>query len=154
MARASSIRNLFMLTMVICIAPAIAQSSLDKDIIGKFEPQSRTSMAITGPIKITPKSITFNGKTVKTSLQGKYWRVWGEETQKRSANVYTLERDPGTLLQGNTLCGANQARYAVVWPSFDETIGGSLQMAIYSSTESPQDSTSPGLCGTFSYVFE
>ena len=143
-----------MLTMVISIAPAIAQSSLDKDILGKFEPLSRTSMAITGPIKITPKSITFNGKTVKTSLQGKYWRVWGEETQKRSANVYTLERDPGSLRQGNTLCGSNQASYAVVWPSFSETIGGSLHMAIYSSTESPQDSSSPGLCGTFSYVLE
>ncbi len=142
------------LTMALCAAPAMAQSALDQDVLGLFEPLSRTAISITGPILISPSSIAFGGITVLTTPQGKYWRVWGDDSKKSAAKVYELKSDPGKLLQGNTLCGSNPARFAVVWPSYDELIGGSVKLAIYSSSDAPYDSSSPGLCGIFNYVLK
>lgn len=142
------------LKLALCAAPAMAQSALDQDVLGHYEPLSRTAIAITGPIVISPTSIAFSGKAVQTTPQGKYWRVWGDDTKKNSATVYELKADPGKLLQGNTLCGSNPARFAVVWPSYDELIGGSVKLAIYSSSVTPYDSSSPGLCGIFNYVLK
>nr|WP_158387887.1 hypothetical protein [Comamonas testosteroni] len=147
-------RHLLALTLALCTAPAIAQSALDQDLLGQFEPLSRTAIAITGSIQITPSSIIFVGKSVKTEKQGKYWRVWGSGTRKHSAIVYALKSDPGQLLQGNTLCGLEQARFAAIWPSYDEFSGRSVEVAVYSSEIPPVDGSSPGLCGTFSYVLK
>ncbi|MBP2236584.1 hypothetical protein J2Z31_003098 [Sinorhizobium kostiense] len=89
-----------------------------------FEPMSRTAQAITGPLKLsgnahfaTPSSkmtITFgNGKTVALTAVEASWREWDiTGPRKVTAEAFRMNSDPGTLENGNRLCG-NPARYIV-----------------------------------------
>lgn len=117
-------------------------------------PLSRTAIAVTGPVRITNKTISFNGKFVFSKLYGQYWRIWDESGKKNSASIYELKSDPGKLRQGNTLCGSDQARYIVIWQNYDDLTGGSIRMNVYSSQHPPQDGDSEGLCGTYSYIWK
>ncbi|THD35023.1 MAG: hypothetical protein E7773_11180 [Sphingomonas sp.] len=117
-------------------------------------PLSRTAQAITGPVRVRPQSITFNGKVVRSRLVGKWWREWDDTGKKSTASVYALSSDPGALRQGNTLCGAGaKARFVVLWQSYQDGVGGAVNMSVWSSATKPEDKDSPGLCGTYSYVW-
>ncbi|TCN32487.1 hypothetical protein EV184_104153 [Sinorhizobium americanum] len=127
---------------------------------------SRTAETITGSIKLsgnphfaTPGSevtITFgNGKTVALTAVGASWRQWDDsEPRKVTAEVFRMDRDPGTLANGNSLCGnptENPARYIVFHEDllFDGT--PLLGVAVFESKNVPKDINSPGLCATFNF---
>lgn len=132
-----------------------------------FEPMSHTAQAITGSIKLSgnPKfavlgskmRITFgNGKSVKLTSVGAFWSDWTiTNSTKVTAEVFRLDHDPGKLLQGNTLCGGlmkDPARYIVFYEELfvDET--QFLGVSVYSSKTVPENSNSPGPCGTFNFI--
>jgi len=130
-----------------------------------FEPMSHTAEAITGPIKLsgnphfaTPGSkmtITFGkGKSVVLTALGASWREWNDADHgKVTGEIFPLDHDPGSLEQGNTLCGGptkNPARFIVFHEdSFLAT--PLLGVAVFGSKDPPWDINSPGLCGTFSF---
>lgn len=66
--------------------------------------------------------------------------------------------DPGTLVNGNSLCGnptENPARCPII--VFHERISFGtplLSIAVFGSKNVPKDIYSPGLCGTFNFYAE
>lgn len=118
-----------------------------------LEPDSSTSRAITGPIRIGREQITFNGKPVPAKFLGRFRGQWNSEGQEVTASIYRLSQDPGSLRQHNTLCGStSSARFFVVWEAYSEWTGLRIEAAAWSSISGPIGIDSPGLCGTFAYV--
>lgn len=130
-----------------------------------FEPLSRTAMNITGAISLsgnpdfaTPGSImemTFvNGAAVTLTSKGARWAAWADFGRDlNTGEIFQFSMGPGTLENGNTLCGeasSDDKLYAVF---YEQTLFGatSLMMAVFQSGELPLDINSPGLCGTFTY---
>ncbi|PRD43132.1 hypothetical protein C5748_13070 [Phyllobacterium phragmitis] len=144
--------------------PVLAQSAIEHHVWQdkrKFEPYSRTAESITGAIRLsgnnqfaTPGSkmtITFgNGKKAQLTSVGASWRQWDDvDGKKVTAEVFKVAKDPGTLLNGNTLCG-KAAKYLVFHESL--SFGASLLgVAVFEGSKEPKDINSPGLCGTFNY---
>ena len=126
-----------------------------------FEPYSRTAEAITGKIRLsgnkdfaTPGSkmtITFkNGKTARLTSVGASRRQWSDTSdEKVTAEVFKVAKDPGTLLNGNSLCGGPAT--FIVFSEDSSSSSELLSVAVFSSTKAPRDINSPGLCGTFNY---
>ena len=153
----------FTLAASIAAGPVLAQSAIEHHVWQdkrKFEAYSRTSESITGPIKLsgnpefaTPGSkmtITFgNGQKAELTSVGASWSQWDDvDDDKVTAEVFKVTKDPGKLLNGNTLCG-KAARYIVFHESM--SFGTSLLgLAVFEGKE-PKDINSPGLCGTFNY---
>lgn len=85
------------------------------------------------------------------AVMGCWWA--GQQT----AEVFRLSDNPGSLQNGNLLCGdadPEQSLYAVFYEQ--SLFGGdpTLTMAVFVSTEPPFDINSPGLCGTFNYEID
>lgn len=152
--------------LIVCLMPhlAMGQAALEHHVWQdkrSFEPMSRTARAITGQIKLSGSSefarpgakltITFgNGKSVVLTSVGASWREWSDvDKRKVTAEVFRLDRDPGSLEQGNTLC-SGAARY---FAFFEYYFSGQrfLGLDVFSSESVPKDINSPGLCGTFSF---
>ncbi len=139
---------------------AMAQSAIEHHAWQRKEalvPLSRTAVAITGPIRVSANSVSFGGKSVPAKNLGLFWRVWGDDGMQHTAAIYQLLADPGPLRQGNSLCGSSErdrARFIVLWESYDESSGGAVNMAAWSSETPPQDRDSAGLCATFAYVWK
>jgi hypothetical protein len=148
----------------IASGPVLAQSAIEHHVLQdarKFEPYSRTAESITGAIRLsgnkdfaTPGSkmtVTFgNGKKAQLTSVGASWRQWDDVDDKKvTAEVFRIAKDPGTLLNGNTLCG-KAAKYLVFHES--SSFGASLLgVAVFEGSKQPKDINSPGLCGTFNY---
>lgn len=146
------------------VGPVLAQSAPEHHVwqdARKFAPYSRTAESITGAIQLsgnkqfaTPGSkmtITFgNGKKAQLISVGASWRQWDDvDAKKVTAEVFKLDKDPGTLLNGNTLCG-EAASYLVFHESW--SFGASLLgVAVFEGAKEPHDINSSGLCGTFNY---
>lgn len=154
----------FALAASVVAGPVFALSAIEHHVwqdSRKFEAYSRTAESITGDIKLSgnPKfaspgskmAITFaNGKKAQLTSVGASWRQWSDiDDKKVTAEVFKLAKDPGTLLNGNTLCG-KAARYIVFHES--SSFGASLLgVAVFEGSKEPKDINSPGLCGTFNY---
>lgn len=134
-----------------------------------FEPMSRTAEVITGPIKLSGNkkfaspgskmTIAFgNRKSATLTAAGASWRQWNDaDPAKVTAEVFRLDRDPGKLINGNTLCGdpaKNPARYIVFYEG--SLLGKTplLGVAVFESRKAPKDINSAGLCGTFSFYVD
>lgn len=148
---------IFLALSVSLASSAFAQSAIERhawQYPRPLVPLSRTAEAITGPVRVTDRTIVFNGRAVRTVFRGYRWRVWDLfDREKRTAGVYELLGDPGKLRQGNTLCGGTErARFVVLWESYSALSGGAVNMAVWSSATPPENKDSPGLCGTFNYV--
>lgn len=144
--------------------PVFAQSAIEHHVWQdgrKFEAYSRTSQSITGDIRLsgnkqfaTPGSkmtLTFgNGKKAQLTSVGASWRQWSDVDDKKvTAEVFKVAKDPGTLINGNTLCG-EAASYLVFHESW--SFGASLLgVAVFEGAKEPHDINSSGLCGTFNY---
>ena len=147
---------------------ALAQTPIERHVwqeARSFAPISRTAGAITGEIALSGNQefategssmgLTFgNGAAVDLTSEGASWRTWDVGGQgKQTAEVFRLSDDPGSLQNGNTLCGGEDPAplYAVFYEQ--SLFGGdpSLTMAVFQSAEPPFDINSPGLCGTFTY---
>lgn len=146
-------------------SPTLAQSAIERHVWqdrGLFEPFSRTAMAITGAIVLwgspgfaesgSTMRMTFEaGPSIDMVSVGVFWREWSLSGGEQMAEVFRMDSDPGALLNGNTLCGPDQATYAVFFE--DDALGTGLlmQLAIFSGDDAPKDINSDGLCGTFNY---
>jgi len=151
--------------------PARSQSAIEHHIWQNkqtFQTYSRTAQAITGAITLSGNSVFAskgstmsikfgNGKAIKLTSVGAAWRPWSiQNDQKFTAEIFEMAKDPGILLNGNTLCGGpnkKRARYIVF--SEEPSFGGKeqlLSIAFFASKAPPHDIKSDGLCGTFSYL--
>lgn len=147
-----------MVALVLTAAPvAFAQSGIERHAWQSqkpLKPMSRTAYSITGPLTFLPSVIVFGKKAVPVKSVGRFWRNWGNDGQDHTAEIFELSSDPGALLQGNTLCGADEkARYVVVWESVDNH-GGAVNVSVWNSDVAPKDANSEGLCGTFAYEWK
>lgn len=148
----------------IATGPILAQSAIEHHVwqdARKFEPYSRTAESITGAIRLsgnkqfaTPGSkmtITFGtGKKAQLTSVGASWRQWDDVDGERvTAEVFKLDKDPGTLLNRNTLCG-KAAKYLVFHESLSFGVS-LLGVAVFEGSKEPEDINSPGLCSTFNY---
>lgn len=159
-------------TCVLLAPSAFARSAIERHVWQEaryFSPISRTAAAITGPIRLSGNEVfategsemrlTFgNGATVNLTSEGSSWRTWDVSGQgKQTAEVFRLSDNPGSLQNGNTLCGhanTEQNLYAVF---YEQTFFGgdpTLTMAVFKSAEPPFDIDSSGLCGTFGYQID
>ncbi len=95
------------------------------------------------------------GPSIDLVSVGATWREWDLGGGKQTAEIFQIDQDPGELLNGNTLCGEDDAAGYLVFFE-DEMMGGgrSLQLAVFSGDEPPFDINSDGLCGTFGYAVE
>jgi hypothetical protein len=119
-----------------------------------FAAVSTTAMAITGDIEMSRFGIVFaNGAAVGLSpvatRSAADWQS-GFGAGAGPVQLFRLAGDPGTLLNGNTLCGPGTATHlAVQWI----TSGGlkDLVLAVYEGPVPPDTAAGPGMCGTFTY---
>ena len=121
-------------------------------------------MAITGAIRLSGNpdfaevgstmQISFDrGEPIGLVSEGASWREWSVAGGKQTTELFRLSRDPGELLNGNTLCGDN-VRYLVF--SEGDVLGETrlLEVAVFDSDTPPFDINSDGLCATFTYVVD
>jgi hypothetical protein len=155
--------------LVLLAGSAHAQSAIEHHVWqdrGLYEPIGSTARAITGALVLwgnpefgEPGSelrLTFEaGSSIDVVSEGASWREWSLSGGKQTAEVFQIDQDPGELLNGNTLCGGEDAAGYMVFFE-EEMMGGgrSLQLAVFSVDEPPFDINSDGLCGTFSYGIE
>lgn len=140
-----------------------AQSALSHYVwqgSGVYQAFSRTSKIITGPVQLVEDggslTLHFGEKgSSHLSSEGMFYREWGMDLSGKqvTAEVFRIDRDPGKLLNGNTLCGDTKARYLVF---HDELFLDThlLNLAVFDSESPPYDIQSEGLCGTFNYSVE
>ncbi|MBB5723515.1 hypothetical protein FHS72_003160 [Loktanella ponticola] len=146
-----------------------AQSAIERNVwqdARSFAPISRTAAAITGEIALSgdeafategsTMSMSFgNGVSVDLTSEGASWRTWDVGGQgKQTAEVFRLSDDPGSLQNGNTLCGSDDPAQSLFAVFYEQSLFGgdpSLTMAVFQSSEPPFDINSSGLCGTYSY---
>ncbi|WP_306755258.1 hypothetical protein [Paracoccus actinidiae] len=145
------------------LASAVPATSQERHLwqeAGTFEPYSRTAQAITGDMVLSGNpdfaapgskmTVSFaSQKPIDLVSVGATWRKWDVGGDTLTAETFELAKDPGTLLNGNTLC-SGQAHYVVFtdpW-GFNEQI---VSIAVFSGKTPPADIDSEGLCGTFNY---
>lgn len=143
---------------------ALAQSAIEHHVwqdARSFAPYSRTAEAITGKIKLSGNkefampgskmTITFaNGTKAQLTSVGASYRNWSDTNDKKiTAEVFKIAKDPGKLLNVNTLCGDNAT--FIVFAEDDSFGTALLSMAIFSSKTQPKDINSTGLCATFNF---
>jgi len=108
-----------MLAVIQCTS-VFAQSAVEHHVWQDkraFKPYSTTANAITGTIRLSGNkkfatsgskmTISFgNGKKASLTSVGASYRQWLDTSnEKVSAEVFKIAKDPGTLLNGNSLCG-------------------------------------------------
>jgi hypothetical protein len=156
------------LAFLVLVSPAQAQSAIEHHAWqdrALFEPFSRTATAITGAIVLwgnpafaepgSTMRMTFEaGPSVDLVSAGAFWREWGLSGGKQTAEVFRVSEDPGELLNGNTLCGPDQATHAVFFEDLAPGGGLLLHLAVFSGKDAPADINSDGLCGTFNYEIQ
>jgi hypothetical protein len=117
-----------------------------------FEPLSTTAMSITGAIAFSGNTLAFDGgEPVEIESLGIHQGAWSDSGGDETVEIFRMASDPGTLRNGNTLCGG-AARYAVFYE--DDTLVPALGALFFNSGQPPSDAGSDGLCGTFSYAID
>ena len=96
-----------------------------------------------------------NGKSVKLTQIFAAWRPWSDiDNKKASAEVFSFDRDPGKLLNGNTLCGSSENSKRIYAVFYEDTLLGTtplLELAIFRGQRPPFDKNSQELCGTYNF---
>jgi len=122
-----------------------------------FASISGTADAITGPVTLSTSAITFgNGKTIALEMvadgQTGQWDTIGGTSPK--AQVLRLARDPGPLLNGNTLCGGNHAAsFLVVFHQGGPFAGpGEITLLAFHGNTPPASASEASFCGSFGYA--
>ena len=127
---------------------------------------SQTAVSITGNIVVTPQAITISHKEFPLEFVRQVDKQHFKDVariiepfmqhmfmQPLSARLYkTLISRDVQLLNGNTMCGPNAAKWMLAAYSEDH-----LSLAFFSSAEEPNldykvVETSHDLCGTFTYI--
>lgn len=147
-----------------CSLPVLGQSATEHHA-WQDQRTCRTASAITGAIELfgnpsfadvgSTMRIAFAGgrEPVDLTSVGASWREWSIGGGMQTAEVFSMSADPGTLLNGNALCG-EPARFLVFSEGNIMGGGGTLEVAVFSGDEVPFDIQSEGLCATFNYTIE
>ena len=135
---------------------------------GALHAFSRTAQAVTGDITLArstvtrdgPETVTLtfaNGHKARLLSEGMILGHWESgRTERQRAEILRFERDPGELLQDNTLCGNVQthpARYAALYQADRVGDGGRslIGLAVFTARVPPSSIDSDGLCATYYY---
>ncbi|MBL8562249.1 MAG: hypothetical protein JNN06_08205 [Gemmobacter sp.] len=142
--------------LVLAASPTLAEDwTMPWQEDASFAAYSTTAESVTGDLSIsgseTEKVLTTaDGTEIGLSFVEDRSSGWNlNDNEVWPGGVFAIDEDPGALVNGNTLCGAEAATYLVFTP-LDDTL---LQMAVFSG-EAPENIESPGLCGTYNYSIE
>lgn len=131
-------------------AALISTSALAESGVERWTAVSKTAMAITGDIVLSPQRLTMAGKTLPLAVAADIpaFRTSGGTSAARVLRV-TKPADP-VLRNRNRICGDAPVRWIVVWR--EHAFGGTnLDIAAFSSVQRPSGEDDAGLCGTFMY---
>ncbi|OAS24989.1 hypothetical protein [Methylobacterium platani] len=109
---------------------------------------SKTAMAITGDIALSPARLVAAGRTLPLAVAADV-ADFGTVAGPAPARILAVTKpaDP-VLLHGNTLCGV-PVRWIVAYRRDD---GRRLTLAVFGGEARPSAESGPGLCRTFSYA--
>lgn len=122
-----------------------------------LEAMSSTAMGITGDISFYVPRATEDGKDTLVAKLGETPEMVLKSLGKPkgwkgdAVELFTVAGDPGKLLQGNTLCGADKATFAALTQT-GRGKDATVELAVYSTKKAPKSHDVDGLCGTFSYT--
>jgi hypothetical protein len=112
---------------------------------------SRTAMAITGDIRLSPTRLSASGAHFPLKFVADVPDFQNDFDERIPARVLTVTRhmDP-KLRNGNTLgCGRNEPiRWIVVW---QYNHGNALAMYTFSGSQMPKSVKADGFCGSYFY---
>jgi hypothetical protein len=112
-----------------------------------WRPTSTNSVSITGPITITPTSLTVTGAQFPLRLVDMVAK-FGPDQGATRARVYEVTKAmTPKLINGNALCGELAPKWVVATPVAD----GGLEVDVYTTEARPTRQDAPGSCGTFYY---
>lgn len=142
--------------LLLAATPALAEDwTMPWQEDASFAAYSTTAESVTGDISISGSDsekvlTTADGTEIGLSFVEDRSSGWNlNDNEVWPGGVFALDEDPGALVNGNTLCGGEEATYLVFTP-LDDTL---LQMAVFSG-RAPENIESPGLCGTYNYSIE
>lgn len=115
----------------------------------RWSASSRTAMAITGDIRLSPTRLVVAGKRFPLAVAADV-KTFGTTQGPQAARILrvTTQANP-TLLNGNRLCGSSPVRWIAVYRSDRGTM---LNLAAFSGVRQPKGEQQAGLCGTFLYA--
>jgi hypothetical protein len=136
------------LTIMIFSACAFAASAVaDDDDYPVWKPSSDSAVSVTGPIMLLPDRL-------KAGQANFPWRLNGVIAQFKpdqgaiAARVFEVaDATNPELLNGKKLCADKPVGWIVMIPAPPN----GLEIDAYNSADKPTSTTSPGLCGTFTY---
>lgn len=144
--------------IVFCAMPSVAFAedwTMPWQEDASFAAHSTTAESVTGDISISGSDsekvlTTADGSEIGLSFVEDRSSGWNlNDNEVWPGGVFAIDEDPGALVNGNTLCGGEDATYLVFTP-LDDTL---LQMAVFSG-DAPENIESAGLCGTYNYSIE
>ena len=127
---------------------ATSAALADDDDYPSWRPNSTTATSITGPVIMLPNRLHAGNADFLLHLEGS---VSGFKSDQDSipSRVYAVTSTTNpALLNGNKMCGDMPPKWIVVVPQPPT----GLEIDAFSGADKPASATSPGLCGTFSYI--
>ncbi len=133
--------------------PASSQPLLEESMA--FNPHSKTTMAITGPVILSTKRMVFEtGRFLDLEVHDpRAAGNWGASGDVPVAQVFRVSGDVGPLRQGNTLCGDQPITYMAAWD--EEGSGFSyLGIAMFTGIEAPTSAADQTMCATYFFSMD
>lgn len=129
----------------LCVASA---AMADDDDYPSWRPNSTSAESITGPIIMQPNRMHAGNADILLRLDDTVATFKpGQDSIPARVYAVTSAANPA-LLNGNKLCGDTPPKWIVVVPQPP----AGLEIDAFSGADKPASATSPGLCGTFSYI--
>jgi hypothetical protein len=114
---------------------------------GAWSPSGTTSVSITGPITLTPTSLTAYGATFPLRLAASV-KAFHADDGGRPAKIFAITQPTNPpLLNGNKLCGPDPATWLVAV----DRAPAQLELIASTGTAPPKREESPNVCGIFYY---
>jgi hypothetical protein len=108
---------------------------------------STTSVSITGPITLTPTSLTAQGATFPLRVAANV-KAFHSDDGARPARVFAVTQPTNPpLLNGNRLCGPDSATWLVVV----DRAPGQLELIAATGPTPPKREESASVCGIYYY---
>ena len=114
----------------------------------RWSATSRTAMAITGDITLSPTKLVMARRAVLPLKVDSDTKTFATNTGNQAARILRVTKPANPkLLNGNSLCGT-----PVRWIAVYRSNGGrDLNLAAFSNSRRPTGESDTGLCGTFLY---
>jgi hypothetical protein len=132
----------------LCCAHAALADDAPADAAVAWSPISTTSVSITGPITLSPESLTAYGAIFPLRLTARV-KAFHSDDGARPASIFAVTQPTNPpLLNGNRLCGDQAATWLV---SVDRA-PGQLELIVATGSSSPKREESPTVCGIYYYA--